>query len=138
MKKFFYIKIRRKDGYAWYTPIECQMSSRSFIDGYISCLQAHYPSPDIQLYEINGKEHTLVKEIKGRCEVGINSKNKIDVDINDKKSICLNWSTESNNFGNIVFKYKDKELVCDSEAMSKDFVKEVLVSLLEKSRLLDE
>ena len=53
----------------WYSPIEAMAVSKAFVEGYIACLQSHYPSPDIRLKDYYSKE--IIKEITGRAEVNV-------------------------------------------------------------------
>ena len=134
MKKIYSLELKRIFDIKWYSPIECQYVSKAYIDGYISCLKGHYPSPDIKIYEIRNKEKFLIEEIKGKGSLGI--KKDIEVELLKDHPIILKWNRQKYGFGLIVFKTEGDKILCDSEAMGKDFVKDVLCSLVDKSELI--
>ncbi len=45
--------------------------------------------------------------------------------------VVITWGTKSAGFGNITFYKKGKKLHCDSETLPKDFVKAVLLKLVD-------
>jgi hypothetical protein len=47
------------------------------------------------------------------------------------EDFVVTWGTESAGFGNITFYKKKGKIHCESEAMSKEFVKEVLAKLVD-------
>lgn len=47
--------------------------------------------------------------------------------------IDVGWQTASAGFGHLSFKNKDGQIVCSDECMGKEFVKEVLMTLVEKA-----
>jgi len=70
-----------------------------------------------------------------------NSKNLPDFTIVDvcitedykEGQIDIDWITVSAGFGHLSFCNKDGKIVCNNEGMSRDFVKQVLIKLVDKA-----
>ena len=48
------------------------------------------------------------------------------------------WSAKGVGFGSFYFFYKDDELVCENEIMSKEFIKKMLCNMVDNCTLRDE
>ena len=57
----------------------------------------------------------------------------LDDEVTLYEPIVINWSVKKVGFGEIRFWEKDGKIICDNEGMSKEFIKKILNSLVDKS-----
>ena len=55
----------------------------------------------------------------------------------DKGVAEFEWSAKGKGFGRFYFFFKDNELICDSEYMSKEFVKKMLCNMVDQATFRD-
>lgn len=59
-------------------------------------------------------------------------------EVQDKAHIIVGWGRKGWGFGEVTFIVKDGKLICDSELMGRDFIKKVLVALVDQSEFVCE
>ena len=53
------------------------------------------------------------------------------------ESVMFSWGINKFGWGTTTFKYKDGELVCDSETLSRQDVKDILCDFVDRARFVD-
>lgn len=51
------------------------------------------------------------------------------------KAVDVSWLVRDFGFGQIYFYYKDGQLYCDNEMMSKEFIKKILCAMVDSCEL---